>query len=541
MAFGIPSDLIRQVQTLIREEVGLSSYDPLDPALPTVPSLRESIASFDQSAPSLRCYHCKGNLLRGLQSSICVYCGKFQPKDVLPDPINFKSTCGYNWLLHSLDLNGSETVISSIEESELSRRRTSKKEVILSDLLDLKITFSAASNKDDISLPEDEALQNKLSLDVSGNEFDNFFPESRQESGFHAFEEHQVEGKQVGIIENIDQVNLQTEKLAQFKKEESFSGWEADFQFADSGNQHETSTSSISEPQLSSQADLSAHLDSVFGSSKELYKGNSATGDWTQDDSWNYAKDASSMHMKDEGKVNTAIQSGDGSIVDWFTNEQQQAGTINEPENTWGDFADFTSTQYKRTGDQIDVVAAAQQESERDFVDSINGWSDFAAEQKEEINFVRTDNAQGVFGPGSSNTQFPHTEKDIYSNTVNTTTTTAGEQEDGSLDDMWDDFTSSTVIDQPSGDHIAGFPEQRDEINSVRTINNQEMSFDIFSASDRSNAVDFGVVENKNSKEEDEIEDVNNLSKSREVDIGASLMSQMHDLSFMLKDELSIP
>lgn len=107
MDFQVPTDLIRQLQHSLRNQAGLSSYDPSDPTLPALPSLRGSVSGFDPSPPYLRCKHCQGRLLRGLQSIICVYCGKRQPKDVTPDPIRFKSTLGYKWLLQSLDLDGS--------------------------------------------------------------------------------------------------------------------------------------------------------------------------------------------------------------------------------------------------------------------------------------------------------------------------------------------------------------------------------------------------------------------------------------------------
>ncbi|GFY97558.1 dentin sialophosphoprotein-like protein [Actinidia rufa] len=107
MEFQIPTDLIRQVQISLRNHAGLSSYDPDDPTLPALPSLRQVVTGLDPSPPYLRCKHCQGRLLRGLQSVICVYCGNRQQKDVPPDPIAFKSTFGYQWLLQSLDLDES--------------------------------------------------------------------------------------------------------------------------------------------------------------------------------------------------------------------------------------------------------------------------------------------------------------------------------------------------------------------------------------------------------------------------------------------------
>ena len=104
----IPIDLIKQVQISLRNHANLSSYDPNDTSFPNLPSLEEAITSLDPSPPYLRCKHCHGRLLRGLQSLICVFCGKETVKEELPpDPINFRNTLGYTWLLQSLNLDGS--------------------------------------------------------------------------------------------------------------------------------------------------------------------------------------------------------------------------------------------------------------------------------------------------------------------------------------------------------------------------------------------------------------------------------------------------
>lgn len=108
MAFEIPTDLIRQAQVSLRKEAGLASYDPNDPSIPNLTSLEEAISGFDPSPPYLRCKKCKGRLLRGLQSILCVYCGR--PNEITPDPISYKSTFGYRWLLESLGLDGSVSV-----------------------------------------------------------------------------------------------------------------------------------------------------------------------------------------------------------------------------------------------------------------------------------------------------------------------------------------------------------------------------------------------------------------------------------------------
>lgn len=109
MTFQLPTDLIHQVQIALRNDVGLTTYDPHDPTLPSLPSISASIAGIEPSTPPyLRCKNCKGKLLRGVQSLICIYCGKQQQnKDLPPDPISFTSTFAYRWLLQSLQLDES--------------------------------------------------------------------------------------------------------------------------------------------------------------------------------------------------------------------------------------------------------------------------------------------------------------------------------------------------------------------------------------------------------------------------------------------------
>ena len=105
MATEISSDLINELKISLRREAKLSSFDSSTTTLPTAP---EAIAELDASPPYLRCRNCKGKLLRGIDSLICVFCGEQQrTSENPPDPIKFTSTHGYKWFLTSLDLDGS--------------------------------------------------------------------------------------------------------------------------------------------------------------------------------------------------------------------------------------------------------------------------------------------------------------------------------------------------------------------------------------------------------------------------------------------------
>lgn len=107
MEFEISSARIRLLQEGLRREAGLSSYEPADSS-PQLPSIRDLVAALDPDlSPSLRCERCRGGLLRGLQSTICIYCGHDRRKEGLSHSISFNSTVGCRKLLDFLGLDGS--------------------------------------------------------------------------------------------------------------------------------------------------------------------------------------------------------------------------------------------------------------------------------------------------------------------------------------------------------------------------------------------------------------------------------------------------
>ncbi|XAR55357.1 hypothetical protein NMG60_11035408 [Bertholletia excelsa] len=507
MDLGIPTDLIRQVQLSLRKEAGLSAYDPTDPALLGLRSLRELVAGFDPLPPSLRCEHCQGRLLRGLQSMICAYCGRLQSKDVPSEPVTFQSTFGYQWLLQSLDLNGSETLGPSIQEHESNRlQRPSQDEISLADLLNLQILWPAELEKTENRLTGNAQVQSKSSSYFTGIHLDNFFGESKSDLVSNQSEEPPTTDKQ---IENVEmnafssQENLSLFQNVQHsatavsysgvKDEASFTGWEADFQSASSGNYHEASRPL--DPFLGSAVDLSAQMDSVFGPDKKLGdnpKDTStplalATNEWIQDELWNSSTCLGSQQAEQDGAT---IKSKDGVAAD----NLQYHSSISDD---W--FSD-------------------------------DPWQ-------------------------TSNKPTPDDQR-IHEN-------------DDSFD-VWNDFTSSTIAQDPSNNpsaqstyQVAALGQTSDVYFSSSTKDFQEMDFGSFSQLD----IFSGSVDNRNGSFEadnihpevpgtDRMDNVNvgggnvgqadgegdifNSASQSEHDV-ESLLSQMHDLSFMLKSDLSVP
>lgn len=439
---------------------------------------------------------------------ICVYCGKRQPKDVTPDPIAFKSTFGYQWLLQSLDLDGSETVGPSIDENELYRgRNTPKEEISVSDLLSLEIPWPAESELSERSLANNELVQTKSPLNLAGVDLDNFFTEPKRDLVSHSMEDpranSQSESVEMNAFSSQENVNLfqnvhqpsTAASSSEMTDNDGFSGWEADFQSADSGNQHEVSRSF--DTFAGSTVDLSAHMDSVFGSGKDL-------------------EDEKTKHA---------------------SNPLQSASDDQIQDGLWNNVNILTPHQ----GEQADVTISSK-------------------------GLVAADN---LYSHPSTSTDWLPDEKWQSSGTTAPENKTTIEDEDSF--DIWNDFTSSTNAHDPfknsliqSSDQIASGEQISDITFSSSTNNFQEMDFsslsqqDLFSGhvSDQTSSVETNIVPSEvlasdrladvkvqlggNVAQAANDGDIFNSETQSEHDV-ESILSQMHDLSFMLKSDLSVP
>ncbi|KAL3529645.1 hypothetical protein ACH5RR_008967 [Cinchona calisaya] len=260
--YELATDLIRQVQRAIRAEVGLSHYDPTQKLLPPLPSISES-----------------------------------------------------------------ETVGPPSEKGDLNRgQSTPNVEISLAELLDFKIIWPAEKEKG-------ENVSNKKPVErsykkLTGIDLDNFFHEPRRTDSSNAPEDRPITSNDVvtaeikGLTTHDNLSFFENVKLSEsalqpstHKNNAAFSGWEADFQYANSGdyfggsnsfdpsvdlasalNLHEISK--LPEPSSDSTADISSQLDFVFKPAKESKNGRSKDGsaaspsisDWTPDHLWNNSK-----------------------------------------------------------------------------------------------------------------------------------------------------------------------------------------------------------------------------------------------------------
>ncbi|CAI9787098.1 unnamed protein product [Fraxinus pennsylvanica] len=391
----VPHDLIRRIQISTRNAAGLSGYDPRDPTLPALPSLSATIASLEPSPPYLRCSHCKGRLLRGLQSFICVYCGNPHQTDVAPDPICFNSTIGYQWLLQYLQLDGSELIGPLIEKSESNRAQgSSKGESPLSDSLNYRIAWQPESHKQDTSVSDKQPEQSKQSLNLTGADLDNFFSEPKRDVSDRSFEQpvtiNQVKTSQLEV-EDPDNLNLfqNVQPSDPAVNVDAFSGWEAEFQPTASENKHGGSntsdlfvSSSVDSAEkfqdaksfyaLGSKDDISAHMESMLGPGSNLNDGKSkdnsadspAFGDWNSNDlrnnvSSNESQLAEGFDSTFGAKDDNILENSNYSStnVDMFQDDKWKTNQMDEPENIivsrddddsfeeWDDFTGSNSIQ----------------------------------------------------------------------------------------------------------------------------------------------------------------------------------------------------
>ncbi|GMH12583.1 hypothetical protein Nepgr_014424 [Nepenthes gracilis] len=239
MAYEVPRDPVEQVRILLRKEAGLESYNPNDSsALLITPTLEEGIANFDPSPVPLRCKHCNGQLLRGLQYIICVYCGREQ-QEFLPEYISFKTTVGCQWLLESLGLDGTEIVVPPVEDSRTNRRQSvSNNEIFLSNLIDLKMKWPDESDRFGFAVVNEAPIPGKrFGVDsdglfsgakretVSSMPNEQLMPNETRKNESTAFQEQ----GSLSLFDNQQSCWAPME-FDEVEQADSFSGWEADFQ-----------------------------------------------------------------------------------------------------------------------------------------------------------------------------------------------------------------------------------------------------------------------------------------------------------------------
>ncbi|XP_048435119.1 uncharacterized protein LOC103968015 isoform X1 [Pyrus x bretschneideri] len=596
MAMEIPMDVIKQVQISLRKEAELSSYDPDDTPLPNLPSVKETLAELDPSPPYLRCKHCKGRLLRGVQTLTCVFCGREHCKDHPPDPINFRDTFGYRWLLQYLSLSGSEMVDLPVGANELNRAQTAPKdELSLADLLNLEIKWTSKPEKIETDLPNE--IPNLLKLpDLAGVNLDNFFFEGKKDGALSNSEE--LFGSSTQIVSKESFQGHETLRLFENVKpfetvvqttegESGDSGWPASFHFVASESQASGNLPQASEtlplasknlpqaseilprasenlpqasesfpqesksldPFVGSTVDLSAHIGTVFGTvvdSTNEKSNHSVTGsasmssDWFQDDLL--------------GVSNSGFSGGPERLE---ILAEVKGGIAENVNNSFPDGVDWVQNNQLQIPSNKDLDSKTTVEND----DSFDAWNDFA----------RLSNAPNLVDSSVKQGGVDWVQDNQLQTTSNKALDNKTTDEDGDSFDAWNDFASSKNASNLADNSVKRSINQTtsvdhtSEINLCSTSSSGDLDFGSFlqpdfsagalNSSNSSTVVNRVQLEpsvldrlgdastNDGKKSEDVVEggDVSSVRAGSKSDDVERIMSQMHDVSFMLESTLSIP
>ncbi|KAB2613584.1 hypothetical protein D8674_035900 [Pyrus ussuriensis x Pyrus communis] len=668
----IPMDVIKQVLISLRKEANMSSYDPDDTPLPNLPSVEETLAELDPSPPYLRCKHCKGRLLRGVQTLTCVFCGRELCKDLPPDPVNFRDTFGYRWLLQSLSLSGSEIVDLPIGANELNRGQTARKdELSLSDLLNLEIKWTSRPEKIETDLSNENPNLPKLP-DLAGVNLDNFFFEGNKDRASGSSEGLFGSNTQIVSKESF-QVH---ETLSLFQNVKPFetvvqttegeggdSGWAASFQFAASESLPQASgdlpqasdtlprasenlpqasetlpqasetlpqasetlprasenlplasenlpqasetlpqasetlpqapeifpqESKSLDPFVGSTVDLSAHIDTVFGSvvdSTNEKSNHSLTGstsmstDWFQDDLLGVSNSGFSggpEQLETLAEVKVGVQDNQLQTTSSKASDNKTTDKDDDSFDAWNDFASSSSApnlvdgSVKQNGvdwvqdNQLQTTSskAPDNKTTDEDDDSFDAWNDFAS----------SSNAPKVVDSSVKQSGVDWVQDNQLQTTVNKAADNKTTDADDDSFDAWNDFTGSNNASNLADSSVQQSNNQTTPVDHTSEINlfgaasnsgdldfgsflQPDFSAGAFNSSSGSTVVDGAQSEpsvldrladastNNGQKSEDVAEggDVSSARAGSKSDDVERIMSQMHDLSFMLESTLSMP
>lgn len=469
-------------------------------------------------------------------------------------------------------------MVDPTSKSKQGKNQSSPEDLTpLSVFLNFKIPWPAETVNEEIS--SDKYLEeSKRLLILPGVAPDRFFlkPKSNgisdtaiEQPSDHKWAEA-ASSKDVAALGDQDLFqNVQSSKPAvsssERKTSEARSGWEADFQFADTEDQlgvhtspkHVTASSEGSETKFEDpesfqsssglNADLAAHLDSVFGPGENLNdekpKDSSsvpaAFGDWNSDDMWNNLT-SSPPNLSDGFDATLNDQTLDHSMdlstsVDLFLDFQSQINYADMTKNKamneehkvmdedifedWNDFASSTSLQAPSqnawAGSNDQVSTSEDKPSERDFFsfdDKLEG------DKSSERDLFSFDNK---FEDDKKSS-----ERDLFS-----------------FDNKFEGEKKSSASDLFSFDNnfggdFSGSPQPNLFSSSIRNSNAPTESNAIMSENNASNW--FSDASSPSLESGQAANNGDAFGQSTKDDV-KMLISQMHDLSFMLETDLSIP
>ncbi|XP_051115390.1 uncharacterized protein LOC127240639 isoform X2 [Andrographis paniculata] len=532
---GIPRELIRQVQISTRAAANLSDYDPSDVTLPELPSLSSEIVSSDLP-PHLCCDNCKGRLPRGAESIICLYCGRRPNYDALPEPISFTSSVGYKWLLRALRLDGSE-MVDPAEKSEWERGVSSTKGLTpLSDFLDFKIHWPAETGNGETNISDNLSKESRFT-NLNGVDPGKFFPKLNRDVTFDPSTEQPLKENKIGTadketVETYEQPNLfqnvqsfePLDSSPQDDTNDDFSEWKADFQFAGSQNQEGNYKSAgnfadfsadsennfqVSKPMdysIGPEIDLGAQIDSVFGPGKEFDDGKPKENPVAfpvSNDLWNNLSSIKS-HSVDGFDASVSTKDGGHDVLAFETSRDlSTSADLLQDFQLQPNYADISLN--KASNEDHKTINFESFGDETIDLNSSEEWNDFAG-------------FSSFQGPSQIAPEYQ------YSTSEKDTPEIDLFNFDSKFDDG--DFGSFSQPDLFSASNSNN--NSLLEVNEIISENPASIRSDV-------STIILPDASGQPSKTEDIV-----VKPVKDDDV-KTLISQMHDLSFMLETELSVP
>lgn len=305
-----------------------------------------------------------------------------------------------------------ETVGPLVESNNISTRQAAPKdEFPLSNLLDLEIKWCSKSEKVGANLSNETLVPGISPLNLGGANIEDFFAEGKRNNTSNTLEESSVNVKQteskgstqssvkINLFENVqpsENAVVSTRSYSSY----SDSGWATNFQSASSASLQNESTSH--DPFVGSTADLSSHMDEVFGATsrsnetkeREIIGSASVANDWSQDDLWSNPNLGSTGQPEEfkriansEARVVESVNFSSNEFDFFQDNELKSSSngglsnkTNNEGKNLfddWNDFTSSTSAQDPSTSrENQTVVPSNDQISATDLFSSIDNSQD---------------------------------------------------------------------------------------------------------------------------------------------------------------------
>ncbi|XP_075483323.1 uncharacterized protein LOC142523419 isoform X3 [Primulina tabacum] len=387
---------------------------------------------------------------------------------------------------------------------------SAKSELPLSDFINFRIAWPAEIQRQETTISDKRPEETKRFWGSTGLAADNFF-----------FKLTDVGTTGTKAVAGLDNQNLfqnvqssdPADGSAMSKTTESFSEWQADFQFAVSDNQHAAARSSvqvmgspddsgnkIQDSQAlhfaSSEVDLSAHLDSVFVHKEDLTVGkpmdnpvaSPALGDWNSDDLWtNMGRNETRIVGESDATVCPKDPYGNldnlSTSADFFQDFQWQTNNEDVPANKTMD-GELNTMDVSQTVSDFDIALSAKDDRTLEISNNLSAIDDISFED-----FEWKTNAAGVTSNKTVNDE-PSTNKQSQIAEVSFATINTGDNHtskksndpstsvdlfqdfqwqtnktdlsenkrmheenntvDGDAFDEWDDFTGSASLQDPS-------------------------------------------------------------------------------------------